>query len=725
MAPNKSGVKVAIASDFLSSFSNIPRKQQGKVLDFVNKFRTNPSLPGINYEKLQRAKDPNIRSVRIDQSYRGIVLKPESGNVYVLLWVDLHDKAYKWAENKTYKIHPETGSLQVIEVEDTIEKGDRQDQEAVEEVDTLFKDIRDKYILRLGVPKEQLPLVRKLKNEDELDEIADKLPQEAYEALFYLAAGYTLEEVFQEIERVDDKQPVDVKNFNTALFNTDSRRRFYIVEDELELAAILNAPLEKWRVFLHPSQQKLVERNWNGPVRVLGGAGTGKTVAAIHRAKWLAQNAFPSEKDRILFTTFTRNLAADIQDNLAKICPKDTLRKIEVINLDRWVSGFLRRNGYNYEIDFGKRTSHLWKQAVDMAPDDLKLDPTFFRDEWERVIQPQAITSVDKYFKASRVGRGVRLNRKMRKIIWTVFEEYRILLNENGLKEGSDAMRDARLLIECKNETLPYRTIIVDEGQDMGPQAFKLIRKMVPEGPNDLFIVGDAHQRIYKHKVVLGRCGINIRGRSRKLRINYRTTDETRSWAVSLLKGIKIDDLDGGMDDQKGYKSLLHGVFPEVRQFQSLKEEVDFIANYLKEVENSDGSLNEVCLVARTNNLVDQYQNVLMEKGFHTYKIRRKEPEDRKASGVRLATMHRVKGLEFDRVIIAGVNDGIIPFQSSEIVTSDSTVRREAEINERALLYVSATRAKREVQVSCFGKPSKFILEFENDVAEYNPDSTS
>ncbi len=716
MAPNKSGIKVAIASDFLSSFSKIPRKQQGKVLDFVNKFRTNPSLSGINYEKLKHAKDPNIRSVRIDKSYRGIILKPESGNVYVLLWVDHHDTAYKWAENKTYKIHPETGSLQVIEVEETIEKADRQDQKAVEEVDTLFKNIKDKHLLRLGVPKEQLWLVRKLKDEDELDEIANRLPQEAYEALFYLAAGDTLEEVFQEIEQVDDKQPVDVNDFDTALFNPDSRRRFYIVEDELELAAILNAPLEKWRVFLHPSQQKLVERSWNGPVRVLGGAGTGKTVAAIHRAKWLAQNVFRDEKDRILFTTFTRNLAADIQDNLAKICPKDTLRKIEVINLDRWVSGFLRRNGYNYEIDFGKRTTQLWKQAVDMAPDDLKLDPTFFRAEWERVIQPQAITSADKYFKASRVGRGVRLTRKKRKIIWTVFEEYRTLLNESGLKEGSDAMRDARLLIESKNEALPYRTIIVDEGQDMGPQVFKLIRKMVPEGPNDLFIVGDAHQRIYKHRVVLGRCGINIRGRGRKLRINYRTTDETKSWAVSLLKGIKIDDLDGDMDDQKGYKSLLHGVFPEVRQFQSLKEEVDFIMNYLKEVENSDGSLNEICLVARTNNLIDQYQNALVEKGFKTYKIRRKEPEDRKASGVRLATMHRVKGLEFGRVIIAGVNDGIIPFQSSEIITLDSTVRREAEINERALLYVSATRAKREVQVTCFGKPSEYLEPYLEDM---------
>ncbi|MCK8601857.1 3'-5' exonuclease [Desulfoferrobacter suflitae] len=711
MPLNGNGVKVAIASDFLASFSRIPRKQQGKVLDFVNKFRSNPAMPGINYEKMERAKDKNMRSVRIDQAYRGIVLKPESGNVYVLLWVDNHDNAYKWAENKVYKIHPETGSLQVIEVQ---EAGQIDDQSAYEvpfrrETGALFRDIRDKELLRLGVPEEQLPLVRRLGDEDELDEIAEKLPQEAYEALFFLAAGFTLEEVLQEAQSADEKQRVNVDDFEAALINPDSRRRFYVVEDELELAAILSAPLEKWRVFLHPSQQKLVERAWNGPVRVLGGAGTGKTVAAVHRAKWLAQHGLQGAKDRILFTTFTRNLAADIQENLGKICSKEILRKIEVVNLDRWVSAFLRRNGYDFEIDYGKRSRELWKQAVDMAPAELNLDPSFYREEWERVIQPQGITSAGEYMKASRVGRGVRLNRKMRKAVWSVFEEYRMLLNEHGLKEGADAMRDARLLLENKNEPLPYGAVIVDEGQDMGPQAFMLIRTMVAEGRNDLFIVGDAYQRIYKHKVVLGQCGINIRGRSRKLRINYRTTDETRSWAVGLLKGIKIDDLDGGTDDQKGYKSLLHGVAPEVRQFQSLRDEVHFIAEYLKKVQKDAGSLNEVCLVARTNNLLDQYRSALDDQGIEVYMIRRSEPEDRAKPGLRLATMHRVKGLEFDRVIIAGANDGTVPLETAEITSSDATIRKEAEINERALLYVAATRARKEVVVTCFGKACSFL----------------
>jgi mRNA-degrading endonuclease RelE of RelBE toxin-antitoxin system len=705
----KNRIKVAIASDFFTSFSKVPRKQQAKVLDFINKFRNDPMHPGINYEQIARAKDPNMRSVRIDQAYRGIVLKPETGNVYVLLWVDHHDQAYRWAENKTYQIHPETGSLQVIEVEEVaLPQGKASEPEAVGEKG-LFDDVRDKHLLKLGVPEQQLTLVRKLKDESDLDRISGQLPQEAYEALFFLLCGDTLEAVLREIEVPEEPKAVDTNDFEAALDNPDSRRRFYVVEDDLELAAMLNAPLEKWRVFLHPSQQKLVERPWNGPVRALGGAGTGKTVAAIHRAKWLAQSIFTGENNRILFTTYTRNLAADIQDNLSKICSKDILKRIEVINLDRWVSTFLRRNGYDHEIDYGRRTEQLWKQAVDMAPDELHLDPAFYREEWERVIQPQAISSADEYMKASRVGRGTRLTRKTRKTVWSVFEEYRALMNENGLREPADAMRDARMLIESKNETLPYRSIVVDEAQDMGFQAFRLIRHMVPEGKNDLFIVGDAHQRIYRHKVVLGQCGINIRGRGRKLKINYRTTDETRSWAVSLLKGVSIDDLDGGVDDQKGYKSLLHGAVPVVRVFSSLQEEVDYIAEYLKQTETEAGSLSGVCLVARTNNLLNQYQNALNEKGIAVYLIRRREAEDRTASSVRLATMHRVKGLEFDHVIIAGVNDGIIPFEGVEMRSSDPTVRVDSEVNERALLYVAATRAKKEVMVTAFGKASRFL----------------
>lgn len=711
MVSRANGVKVAIASDFLSSFSKIPRGQQAKVLDFITKFKADPAVPGINYEKIQGARDPKLRSVRIDEAYRGIVLKPDVGNVYVLLWVDLHDRAYQWAKNKVYEINPGTGSLQVIDLMESQVIQAARFKETSQAEKGLFPGIHDRHLIRLGIPGTLIPLVRSLKTEIDLDGISDCFPQEASEALYMLAAGYSVEEALSELETQAVPREIDLTDYAAALKNPDSQRRFFVVENDLELAAILNAPLEKWRVFLHPSQRKLVERTWNGPVRVLGGAGTGKTVSAIHRAGYLAQNVFTNPNDRILFTTFTRNLAADIRDNLIKICPEETMRRIEVINLDRWVSGFLQRNGYQYEIDYGERITPLWEKALTVAPTELGLGDAFYREEWERVIQPQEISSLEEYNKASRLGRGVKLGRKDRKRVWPVFEEYRVLLNEHHLRESDEAMRDARLILQDKGDILPYCAIVVDEAQDMSAQAFRLIRQMIPGGDrtNDLFIVGDAHQRIYRHRIILSQCGINIRGRSRKLRLNYRTTEETRRWAVSLLEGVSIDDLDGGLDNQRGYKSLLHGVIPEIRHFDSFKEEVDFIAKRLGQIGKEAGSLREVCIVARTNELLKQYENSLKENGFESYLIRRSQAEDRRSQGVRLATMHRVKGLEFDRVIIAAVNDGIIPYKGVENETSDPVVRAESEVHERSLLYVAATRAKKEVLVTSFGQPSRLL----------------
>lgn len=700
---------VAISSEFMNAFAAIPKKMQSKVLEFITKFRSNPMAPSINYEKITQFKDQTLRSVRIDDTYRGIVKKPDTGNVYMLLWVDHHDKAYEWARNKKCTINRETGSLQVYEVDEIeIEKASALQAENQK---GLFADIHNRYLVKIGIPEELLPLVRTICTEEQLDKAADQLPTEAHEALTALAAGFTLDEVLNEYGMVEDEKIIDTTDYATALKNPDSKRRFVVVENDLELQEILEAPLEKWRVFLHPSQRNIVEKEWNGPVRILGGAGTGKTVVAIHRAKYLAEHVFTQEHDKILFTTFTRNLAADIKENLSKICSDRLMRRIEVINLDRWVLAFLRKNDYTYGIDYGKRTKYFWDKALTLAPSELGLADSFYREEWERVIQPQAITSFPVYVKAARIGRGVRLTRPDRKAIWSVFEEYRLLLNEHNLREVDDAMRDACALIKEKGDILPYRAVVVDEAQDIGEQAFKLIRQIAGQAhKNDIFIVGDAHQRIYRHKVVLGQCGIKITGRGRTLRINYRTTEENRRWAVGLLRGIDFDDLDGGPDDQKGYKSLLHGSIPVIEHFHSFQAEVAYIIDYLKTVENSGEDLNQVCLVARTHDLLNQYDGALKSRDLETYSIKRDEAEDRRKPGVRLATMHRVKGLEFDRIIIAGVNEGIVPLKANATSSSDKTIKEENETQEKALLYVAATRAKKSVLVTSFDNPSGFLL---------------
>lgn len=688
------GVKVAISADFLSAFSKIPKAQQSKVMKFVETFKENPQSSAINYEKIHNVKDSKFRSVRIDQAYRGIIVKPDEGNVYVLLWVDHHDDAYAWAEKRTCKINPETGSLQIYSVDeqDLVIKKDKQDK-----VEGLFDEIRTKQLLRLGVPEELVDLVRSVSTDIELEKIESKLPQEAFEALYMLAAGFSLQDVFKDLDKKDEDVAVDINDYAKAIDQMDSKRRFYVIENELELEAILNAPLEKWRVFLHPSQRCLVDKDWNGPMRVLGGAGTGKTVVAMHRAKWLA-----SKGERVLFTTFTKNLAKDIESNLGKICSPELMKRIEVVNIDQWVSDFLKKNGYDYKIVYDKETEKYWQGVLTLANTQNDLPEEFYKEEWEKVIQAQGIRSLSDYIKASRLGRGMQLNRKLRKEVWSVFEEYIRRLKENHLKEREDAIRDCRHILEQNPNAISYFSVIVDEAQDMGMDAFKLIRTIIPEErANDIFIVGDAHQKIYSNKVVLSQCGINIRGRSRKLRINYRTTDEIRKWSVALLEGVKVDDLDGAEDNQKGYRSLLHGTEPVAKEFKSFEDEIAFISAFLNSTEaNTEEKLKSTCLVVRTNNLVDKYKEALEKEGLAVYKISRSSAEDRRRPGVRIATMHRVKGLEFDNVIIAGLDDGSTILLKKADKSEDSVIRREYEQIERSLIHVSATRAKKQLLIT-------------------------
>ena len=697
--------KMAMSSDFLEAFARLPRPQQRGVRTLISRFNADSTASGLNYEPIHAARDSAMRSLRIDQGYRAIVLKPEHGNVHMLLWADKHDAAYTWAKRHECRINAETGALQVYEP--------RADPAAEAEASPVesatrglaLRDLRDRELSRLGVPAAMLPEVRAVHDDAELDGIQPRLPLEAYEALFLYLAGESYEDLVREREA--PPAPVDTKDFAAALERDESRGRFVVVDDEVELQAMLNAPLERWRVFLHPSQRRLVQRRWNGPTRVLGAAGTGKTVVAMHRARWLARS-LPG-RGRILFTTFTKNLAADIEHNLKAICKPEELARIEVTNLDRWVVRFLRGQRYEFRIVYG-RHDEAWQRALDLKATDLDVTDAFYDDEWEQVIQAHGITTLDEYLRVSRVGRGARLNRAARAKAWCVFEEYRTQLAERGLKEVDDAYRDAAALLKDNGDVLDYVVVIVDEAQDLGTQAYRLIRRIVPIGENDLFIVGDGHQRIYgRNKVVLGHCGIGIRGRSRKLRLNYRTTEETRRWAARLLAGRAIDDLNGGSDDDKGIRSVTRGPDPLIRHFESRDEQSAFLVAYLKQVKTEEAALRGVCVVARTRRERDTIADTLRENELSCVALEAGAIDEAEAEGVRLATMHRVKGLEFDRVVIASMNADLVPLPTAIEARGDAVERESAETEERALVYVAATRAKKELLVLSFDTPSRLL----------------
>ena len=699
-------IRMAIAADFFDAFSKLPRQTQAKTHNFINKFKQNPASPGINYELIHNTKDKNLRSLRVDGSYRAIVLKPETGNTYLLLWVDNHNEAYQWAQRRVCKINPESGALQIIDVEEVAEIEREIETNNRTSGKSRFADFHNRHLLRLGVPEELLSAVQKVVTDDDVDRIIDKLPEEAADAILLLAAGYSIDDVLDLQDKKSDRQ-VNTEDFDAALETDDSKRRFYVVENDAELEEMLAAPLEKWRVFLHPTQRRLVERDWNGAVRVLGGAGTGKTVVAMHRAKWLAENRFTKPTDRIFFTTYTRNLAIDIKNNLSKICSPEIMSRIKVENIDSWVINFLKQEGIKARIVYERDLEELWSQAYTLA---LEFSLAFYQDEWREVIQPYNVKTIKEYLKAPRIGRGTRLNRAKKAEIWNVFAEFNSLLQEKGWKDRQTAIRDACSLLKNKQgETLPFKAVIVDEAQDMGTEAFSLLRAMIPTGKNDLFIVGDPHQRIYQHKVVLSHSGIEIRGRSHRLRLNYRTTDEIRKWASQVLSGSKFDDLDGGQNNLKDYRSLLHGKEPTIKGCKTFDEEVKYLAKQLQTIEQKENTLSSSCLILRTKSLIKTYSDALNALGVTTCQIHRSQADDLTISGLRLATMHRVKGLQFEYVLLAGLTKDELPPKIILDRLSDNRARLSLIKRDRCLLHVAATRAKKEVLVSYYGQPSDLI----------------
>ena len=268
-------------------------------------------------------------------------------------------------------------------------------------------------------------------------------------------------------------------------------------------------------------------------------------------------------------------------------------------------------------------------------------------------------------------------------------------------------MYECRKIFEKKYPDGMYASIIVDEGQDLSPSAYRLLRALAgEEHENDIFIVGDSHQRIYRNKAVLSKCGVNVRGRSNYLRINYRTTEEIRKFAFALLNGVSFDDLDEDYDNGKGVQSLTHGQKPEIKECATLEEELKYIVDKIHSLELQ--GVDQNCIVARTHKLLDGYIAGLQKEGIRSYEIKANKIDGRSMNGVRIATMHRVKGLEFDYMFVAAVNRKVLPFGSKADYEDDISLE-EFRTGEKCLLYVALTRARKSAYISCFGGLSELV----------------
>lgn len=636
--------------------------------------------------------------------------------------------------------------------------------QAAEQHDLLpdtYHALDEKDFLDFGVPQIYVPIMKTRRTWKDFKQWNEKLPEDAATCLQFVAEGISKDEVRKLIyddaasstylgvrktlfsETIAPKGETGEIGLRQALASYASQQSFVVVQGEEDLKRLLDAPLEKWRVFLHPSQRIFVERNYHGPFRLLGAAGTGKTVVAMHRAKRLASELVSrGSRQKVLFTTYSVTLATDVRSNLRLICTPEEFNAIDVINLDRLVSRLFKDRGYTTAIwydgspDTGKKLEDVWRQAIEAAGSQAiaHLGPSFFMDEWSQILVPQQISSVAQYLHVLRKGRGTKLSRAQKIGIWHVVEAYQRLMRDRNAFDIDMAMQNAVSLLSDSHETKRYAHIVVDEGQDFSAPAYRVIRALVDEHDNDIFIVGDAQQRIYGHKVILSKCGITIQGRARKLRINYRTTEEIRRAADRIFLSSDLDvaksvfaavlgetstqstptifdDLNGEETESNDSRSLISGPIPEAKRCASTDEEKHVVAQWIfdrcgewvdsAEDGESDASgivdPRNICVVVRTNSLVQRWRDSLdNELPYGVYVLGRDE-EDRQKPGVRIATMHRVKGLEFDYVIVADVTEGVCPPLSvMSRISSDPVAQNELVKQERSLIYVALTRARKQ-----------------------------
>ena len=706
MAEDNHDIRLSFADSFMDSLQSLPPVIQARTFEALNRFRISPDAGGRNLEKITN----QMMSIRIDLAYRAILSEIESGKSYLVLWVDHHDEAYQWAERR--KIVATGNVIQVIK---TVEE-----KEAVSpsKRESLFSRYSARHLRRIGVSEEQLFLVELICSEDDLTQASREFHPSVYEALCYLASGIPIDEIIDMMGLEENKTADEAADFATALYSARTKQTVITLNYELDLVQVqkmLDQPLEDWRLFLHASQRKLVEAEFSGPAKVIGGAGTGKTVVAVHRVKCLAEHILKNSDDRILLTTYTVNLASEIDRNLQKICQPSVLPRIDIINADKLVVMLFNKTFPGYRIVYGNEIDLIWMQAIAQNQYVGHLTIEFFKDEWSRVVVPQKVKSLHEYLRADRTGRGTKLSRPDKAIVWSIFATYLRLVEDTNTVDIDLA---TSMLTESliQGQLLPqYASIVIDEAQDFNKQTLVFLRALCgSEHNNDLFIVGDAHQRIYRNLVRLSQCGIETRGRSHTLRINYRTTEQIRRWAFRLFENHSIDDLDDQEENGKGYISLISGPKPEVVQFDTQNEEIKYIIRLVQDLAPDKQNHQKICLAVRTSALLNQYKQALDREGFRVYEIKSNNFDQQSIPGIRIATMHRVKGLEFDHMILCGINEGIVPLQAALRYAADPISLKEAEDIERALLYVAATRAKQTLHVFGFGKQSKYLNINEN-----------
>lgn len=692
-----------IADTFTDSLGRLTSEEQKAVKTTAFDLQVNPAHPSLQFHKLDKPKDPNFWSIRVNKDVRIIVHR--TGTSLLLCYVDHHEDAYRWAEKRRLETHPKTGAAQLVEIRErvqeiTIPKYVEQVQPAPPKP-PVFHNISEGTLLSYGVPPEWIPEALNA-TEDSLLEIAGHLPAEAAEALLNLATGV--------------RPPVSapVLPGGNPFEHPDALRRFRVMKNVEELAAALDYPWERWAVFLHPEQRKLVERDFNGPAKVSGSAGTGKTIVAIHRAAHLARK---NPDARVLLSTFSEPLANALRAKLRLLLTGEPRlgERIEVHAME----SIGRRL---YELNIGKLNLATDSAITDLLQEasrsagDHKFSLRFLVTEWEQVVDAWQLDTWEEYRDVHRLGRKTRLKEPQRQLLWSIFERVRSGLRDRGAITSS-GMFNVLARHYREGAAPPFQFSVIDEAQDISIAQLRFLAAIGAGRTNGLFFSGDLGQRIFQQPFSWKAAGVDVRGRSTTLKVNYRTSHQIRSQADRLLDP-QLADVDGNPEDRRGTVSMFNGPPPEIRSYSGTGEEIREVSKWLQSLRSNGLQPHEIALFVRSAGQLDRATAAVESAGL---KHRVLDEHIEIAPGkVSVSTMHLAKGLEFRAVGVMACDDEVIPLQDRiETVTDDSDLE-DVYNTERQLLYVACTRARDNLLVTSTEPASEFIEDLNTSTGDHH-----
>lgn len=686
-----------IADTFTDSLARLTGEEQKVVKTTAFDLQLNPANPGMSFHRLDKAKDKNLWSVRVNSDIRLIVHKSDAS--LLLCYVDHHDRAYAWAERRKLQAHPKTGAAQWVEIRETVQEivvpsyvpaPATPPAPAPAPVQRrLFADLSDDDILGYGVPPEWLSDVREA-HEDSLLALADHLPGEAAEALLEIATG-------------GKPAPRPAALAASPFEHPDAQRRFRVMTNVEELERALESPWDKWSVFLHPDQRQLVERSHAGPARVSGSAGTGKTIVALHRAAFLARS---NPNARVLLTTFSDTLANALRARLRRLIGNEPRlgERLEVHSLDG-IAGRLYRSHFGQPSPATRADILEAMKTASATAAAHKFSLPFLMSEWEQVVDAWQLETWESYRDVARLGRKTRLPEAQRAVLWSIFGAVRGQLSAAKLVTLAEMFTKLAAVLS-RSANPPFDYVVVDEAQDISVAHLRFLAALGGGRPEALFFAGDLGQRIFQQPFSWLALGVDIRGRSRTLRVNYRTSHQIRAQADRLL-GTEVSDVDGNKEDRSHTVSVFNGPPPDVRVLPDQEGEIASVGEWIAARLKDGVAPHEIGVFVRSAQELDRARAAVTKAGV-PFRVLDENVET--VSGqVSVSTMHLAKGLEFRAVAVMACDDEIVPLQARIESVTDESDLEDVYNTERHLLYVACTRARDHLLVASAAPASEFI----------------